>query len=153
MPDHFLETTNLRIREIETGIDAVDKKVENLSEKLAEMDKATGAQFVETRELIHDRFTILQHRLESVDAGIRTDMHEGFRRVRTEMQDGFAAVRTELQDGLTGVRTELQDGLETIRTEMSKGHSRVDGRFDRLETKLDRVLATRPARTRGRRRR
>ena len=129
--DHFMETTSLRLGQL-------DQKVDSLSEKLAEMDTATATQFAETRELIHDRFTILQQRLEKVDGDIRTDMHEGFRRVRAEMKDGFAEGRTE---------------FAAVRSEMKKGFTRVDARFERLETKLDRVLATRPRRTRGRRRR
>jgi hypothetical protein len=117
MSDHFMETTNLRIGQLET-------KVDEVGDKLAEMDAASMTQFAETRELIQDRFTILQNRLEKVDADIRTDMHEGFRRVRSEMQEGFGAVRNEMKDG-----------------------------FERLEGKLDRVLATRPKRTPRRRRR
>jgi hypothetical protein len=139
MPEHFMETTNLRIGQLET-------KVDEVSDKLAEMDAASMTQFAETRELIQDRFTILQDRLEKVDGDIRTDMHEGFRRVRTEMQQGFSALRTEMREGLGSVRTEMQGGLGSVRTDMKDG-------FERLESKLDRVLATRPARTRVRRRR
>lgn len=139
MPDHFMETTNLRIGQIES-------KVDELSGKLTEMDEASKAQFAETRELIHDRFTILQDRLEKVDGDIRTDMHEGFRRVRSEMQEGFGAVRSEMLEGFGAVRSEMQEGLGAVRTDMKDG-------FERLERKLDRVLATGPARTRGRRRR
>lgn len=148
-----METTNLRMGQL-------DHKVDGLSEKLAEMDAATATHFAETRELIQDRFTILQQRLEKVDGDIRTDMHEGFRRVRAEMKDGFGSIRSEMQDGLGAVRAEMKDGLGAARAEMKDGFGRVDARFegidarfDRLEGKLNRVLATRPTRTRGRRRR
>src|SRR6266487_2623474 len=64
MADHFMETTNLRIGELETKVETLDKKVDGLGHKLDAMDADIKASFAEMREVIVDRYTILQQRIE-----------------------------------------------------------------------------------------
>jgi hypothetical protein len=159
-----------------------EERLDRIETRLSEGFRQVDERFREAARQARQEYDAISHAISEVQTfaveahvALRHEMTAGFAAVRQELADGLSAVRQELADGVGTVRQELADGVGTVRQELADGLSAVrqelagglksarsetadlrrtfEHRFDRIEGKLDRVLATRPTRTRGRRRR
>jgi hypothetical protein len=147
--ERFRETAS----QARSEYDAISQAIADVRVAAAESDDALRrdmtAGFAAVRQELTEGLASVRQELTDGLGAVRQELREGLGAARQDLTDGLAAVRQHLTEGLTSARQELAGGLKSGRSETT-GLRRT---MERVEDKLDRALATRPARSPGRRRR
>jgi hypothetical protein len=126
---HRMETGFLRIYHI------LDDRTKDLRGETKDLDYKIGSRFKDIEKF----FEQMDTKLDNGFKDIRAEMAQQGKDIRAEMAQQGKDIRNEMNAGFTEIRNEMNNGFKDIRTEMKEGFTSHSHRFEKDETRIQRL--------------